>query len=192
MYGMSGMGYGGMYSPYGGMYSPYGGGMGMPMMMTGPLSNLNQFLFGVQNVIFSLSQAIQIVSMNTQALQQLLDAAMHLLDKAWSTWKDMLLEYERQIPLGRPETEEDRIRRRRVRILRWTLATAASYAVYKLVRRVFAPRPQANQWQALQQQHSNRPYGNYPPLEAGPYSSGYSDFNTMIDPSRATYPQRYG
>jgi hypothetical protein len=35
--------------------SPYGG-----MPPSGPLSGLNQFLFGVQNVVFSLGQAVQV------------------------------------------------------------------------------------------------------------------------------------
>ena len=65
---------GGMYgSPYGmGVYgSPYGmgglgyGGMGMGMLgyggaAGGPLSGLNKFLFGFQNVVFSLGQAMQV------------------------------------------------------------------------------------------------------------------------------------
>ena len=60
-YGM-GMGYGG-YGGYGYMspYSTYGMGMGMGMgMMGGPLQGLNQFLFGIQSVVFSLGQAMQV------------------------------------------------------------------------------------------------------------------------------------
>lgn len=61
LYGGSGMYGGGMYGGGlygGGMYgvSPFGGGMPPP----GPLSGLNQFLFGVQNVVFSLGQAVQV------------------------------------------------------------------------------------------------------------------------------------
>ena len=64
--GMGGMGMGG----YG-----YGSPMlGSPLMgIGGPLNSLNQFLFSIQNVIFSLSQAVQIVGMNAQGLQQLLE-----------------------------------------------------------------------------------------------------------------------
>ena len=55
MYG-GGMYGGGMYG--GGMYgmSPYGGGIPPP----GPLSGVNQLLFSVQNVVFSLGQAVQV------------------------------------------------------------------------------------------------------------------------------------
>ena len=60
MYGSNMYGYGayGMYG--GGLYgmSPYYGGM----PPAGPLSGLNQFLFGVQNVVFSLGQAVQVRS----------------------------------------------------------------------------------------------------------------------------------
>lgn len=50
MYGKGGSMYGAgmMGSPY------YGGGT------MGPMSSLNQFLFSVQNVIFSLGQAVQV------------------------------------------------------------------------------------------------------------------------------------
>jgi hypothetical protein len=50
MYGMGGSMYGAgmMGSPY------YGGGM------MGPMTSLNQFLFSVQSVIFSLGQAVQV------------------------------------------------------------------------------------------------------------------------------------
>lgn len=58
---------GGMYGGmYGGMNSMmYGGGgmMGSPYgygSTTGPLSGLNQMLFSVQSVIFSLGQAVQV------------------------------------------------------------------------------------------------------------------------------------
>jgi hypothetical protein len=65
LYGGAGMYGGGMYGSGmygGGMYGmpPYGGGMSPP----GPLSGLNQFLFGVQNVVFSLGQAVQVSFMN--------------------------------------------------------------------------------------------------------------------------------
>lgn len=55
MYGAGGMG---MYGA-GIMGSPYAGGM---MGGAGPLSGLNQMLFSVQSVIFSLGQAVQVRS----------------------------------------------------------------------------------------------------------------------------------
>jgi len=58
MYGGTGIHSGGMYG--GGMYgggaiSPFYGGMS-----SGPLSRLNQYLFGIQNFVFSLGQAVQV------------------------------------------------------------------------------------------------------------------------------------
>ena len=60
---------GGMYggSLYGGsMYgmSPLGGGGMLPMGQQGPLSNLNQFFFAVQNVVFSMGQVVQVSYMH--------------------------------------------------------------------------------------------------------------------------------
>jgi hypothetical protein len=58
MYGMGG----GMYGAASMMGSPYsyGGGGGGMLMGGGPMSNLNNFLFSVQNIIFSLGQAVQV------------------------------------------------------------------------------------------------------------------------------------
>jgi hypothetical protein len=61
LYGGAGLYGGGMYGGGlygGGMYGipSFGGGIPPP----GPLSGLNQFLFGVQNVVFSLGQAVQV------------------------------------------------------------------------------------------------------------------------------------
>jgi hypothetical protein len=62
MYGAASGMYGGMNSM---MFGGVGGGgmMGSPYyggMMGGPLSGLNQMLFSVQSVIFSLGQAVQV------------------------------------------------------------------------------------------------------------------------------------
>mmetsp|Transcript_31891 Transcript_31891/g.70671 ORF Transcript_31891/g.70671 Transcript_31891/m.70671 type:complete len:380 (+) Transcript_31891:153-1292(+) len=141
---------GGMYgSPYGmGMYgSPYGmgglgyGGMGMGMGMMGyggaaggPFSGLNNFLFGFQNVVFSLGQAMQILGMNTQALHQLFNTAMSMFDHAIATLNDMRAlssnaASEEELP------EEEIKRRRRLRAMRWSLVLGISYAGYKIMRR---------------------------------------------------------
>jgi hypothetical protein len=58
MYGGGGMGGMGMYG--GGMGGMGMGGMGGMYGSPGPLSSLNQFLFGMQNVVFSLGQAVQV------------------------------------------------------------------------------------------------------------------------------------
>lgn len=125
--GMPGM-YGGGGGMYGGMY---GGGMynGMPVG-GGPMQHLNQFLFGVQNVIFSLSQAVHIIGMNTEAVQKLLVHVTAMFDHAVSTWSE-LQTLERQSRAT--ESVADRKRRRRLRALRWALLVAGSYASYRVV-----------------------------------------------------------
>ena len=128
--GMSPMygGYGSPYaSPYGGMFSPVG------MGISGPLSNLNQFLFGVQSLIFSLGQAVQIIGMNTQALKQLFESVTSLIDSALKSWNEMrILEVSSQLE----ESEEGRKKRRRLKAFRWAIVAATSYLGYRIVRRL--------------------------------------------------------
>lgn len=177
-YGAGGMYGGGMYGGgmygggmYGGgmnsMYGGYGGGMMSPygMMSAGPLSGLNQLLFSVQSVIFSLSQAVNIIGMNTQGLRQLMESVAGMFDHAVETWQEMqsLEQMARQY-----ETEEDRKRRARLRAMRMALVAGISYLGYRLVRRLLFP----------QQRYTYRPaianQGYYNP-GARPYgaSSGY-------------------
>jgi hypothetical protein len=176
--GMSGMGM--MGSPYG--MSPMMGGMG------GPLSNLNQFLFGVQNVLSSLGQAVQIVGMNTEAVNQLLEAATGMFDHAVATWSEM-----RAIEAAASEfeSEEHKKRRRRLRALRWAMVTAATYAGYKCIKWLFSSSRRRNQRPMLEGQSSTamggyRPYSSdpyAPPANSGnygssPYGGGYSSYGS--------------
>jgi len=128
MYGGGGMMGNMMYG--GGMY-----GMGNMGMGLGPVSSLNQFLFGVQNVIFSLSQAVQIVGMNTQAVQQLLESVSAMWDHALKSWREnrALLEQADADDESSPEAKQ---RRRRRRALRWALAAAVTYAGYRAVKKL--------------------------------------------------------
>ena len=164
---------GGMYSntgfgsPYGGLGMGMGGmGMGGMGMMpyyggTGPLSGLNQFLFGVQNVIFSLGQAVQIVGMNTQALQQLLESGTTMVDNAIATWHEM--QTIDRLQQSR-ETEEEKKRRRRLRALRWALVMGVSYAAYKIVRYILS----ISKRKRLTASSYPPPYGARPPMTSYP------------------------
>ena len=183
--GMGGMGMGGgmgmMGSPYG--MSPMMGGMG------GPLSNLNQFLFGIQNVLSSLGQAVQIVGMNTQAVKQLLEAASGMFDHAVATWSEM-----RAIEAAASEfeSEEHKKRRRRLRALRWAMVTAATYAGYKCIKWLFSSSRRRHQRPMLEGQPSSatggynasyRPYSGDPYAGSGnygssPYGGGYSSYGS--------------
>lgn len=131
--------YGTNNSPYYGGANMYGGygAFGGGMATTGPISNLNQFLFGVQNLIFSLTQAVQIIGMNTEAVQKLLESGVAMFDHAMATWYEMKALEDASRAL---ESDDDRKRRRRLRALRWALTAAATYTVYSLLRYVMSRR----------------------------------------------------
>lgn len=155
--GMYGLG-AGMYGGAGGMYGGMMGGGG-----GGPVSSLNQFLFGIQNVIFSLSQAVQIIGMNTEAVKHLLESATVMFDHAVATWRELhALEAEQR----QTETPEARKRRRRLRALRWALLVGVSYAGYQLVRKLVGATANA----LLRQQPQRRPL----PAQAASESSSSS------------------
>jgi hypothetical protein len=196
MYGAASGMYGGMNSMmFGGgggggmMGSPYYGGM-----MGGPLSGLNQMLFSVQSVIFSLGQAVQIVGMNTQALHQLLDTATSMFDHALLTFQEMRALDARSLE---NESPEDQTKRRRLKALRWAIIMSIAYGGYRLIRRLLRRRqyqrqlsmyPAQQQQQQyssgytapapimqppLQQQYGGSPYGSTPYATSNPYSSYY-------------------
>jgi hypothetical protein len=129
----------GMYNGLGGggaynnmmMMGSYGYPGGAPL---GPLSWVNQCLFGVQNVLFSISQAIQIIGMNTTTLHQVAEALQAMMRQAMHTYRE-------HVALdARPGTtsDEERQRRRQRRWIRSALVSLALYTGYKLVRWLFA------------------------------------------------------
>lgn len=172
--GMGGLGMGGMGMGGYGYGSPM---LGSPLMgIGGPLNSLNQFLFSIQNVIFSLSQAVQIVGMNAQGLQQLLESGTAMFDHIIASVHEL-------VEPQRAETTEERKRRRRIRALRWAVITAITYAGYKILRSL----RQRQQRSAITAGPSSTPYhpqvslGNsygypsYPQQQYGsnPYGGGY-------------------
>lgn len=171
---MSPYGGGGMYGGgmYGSMYG--GGGMMMPPMLGGPLSGLNQFLFGVQTVLFSLGQAVQIVGMNTQAFQQLLESATTMLDHALATYRDMRA-LEQQSREG--ESEEDMKRRRRLKALRWAMIVGVTYMGYRFIRRIL--RARLRRKLLLAAAHG----GSYNPAGATNYSGAAYNSHAVVPPS---------
>ncbi|KAL7470890.1 hypothetical protein ACHAXS_011171 [Conticribra weissflogii] len=85
-YGGGMMGMGMMPGMYGGM-GMYGMGMGMGMYGGGMMGSqwlfsLNQFLFGIQSVVFSLGQAVQIVGMNAQQIRHVYDSMKGMVENA--------------------------------------------------------------------------------------------------------------
>jgi hypothetical protein len=200
MYGATSGMYGGMNSVmFGGggggmMGSPYYGGM-----VGGPLSGLNQMLFSVQSVIFSLGQAVQvchtsvllrllhiralticlshqIVGMNTQALHQLLDTATSMFDHALSTFQEMRALDARSLE---NESPEDQTKRRRLKALRWAFIMSIAYGGYRLMRRLLRRRQYQRQlsiYPAQQQQQQQQQY-----------SSGYTAPAPMPPPLQQQY-----
>lgn len=133
------------YSGGSGMYgSPYYGGGMSPMMMgggmmggmmggVGPFSGVYQVLFGVQNVVFSLTQAVQLMGTNQHALQQAFDSLTGMIDHAIATFHELrALEATETAK----ETEEQQRRRRRLKALRWAFVVGSSWLLYKLIRRL--------------------------------------------------------
>lgn len=147
-----GMNYGGVYG------SPY---YGAPMMM-GPFSGIHQVLFGVQNVVFSLTQAVQLLVTNQHAIQQAFDSLTGMMDHMVSTFHEMraLEAMERG-----SETKEQQRRRRRLKALRWALTMSASWLLYKIIRRLTSRRRRLGYGEAT----------GYPAITPrSPYSTGYN------------------
>jgi hypothetical protein len=107
-------------------------GMGMNGMGGLPyLSGLNQMVYNVQNIIISISQAIQVVSANQQALQHAWESLNQMVDHAVSTFHEMraLESIEREC-----ETEEERNKRKRLKALRYAFVFGGGWLAYKLIR----------------------------------------------------------
>ena len=110
-------------SPYMGM-----GGMGGGLPY---LSGLNQMVYNVQNIIFSISQAIQVVGANQQALQHAWESLNQMVDNAVVTFHEMraLESIEQEC-----ETEEERNKRKRLKALRYAFVFGGGWLAYKLIR----------------------------------------------------------
>lgn len=164
----SGMMGGGM--PYGGMYgSPY---LGAPMMMGGPFSGVYQVLFGVQNVVFSLTQAVQLMGTNQHALQQAFDSLTGMMDHAIATFHELRALEATQLA---NESKEQQRRRRRLKALRWALMMSASWLLYKIIRRLTSRRRRIGYEQ--QNRGNTTSYGMTPYSSSG-YAGGYN--NSMM------------
>jgi hypothetical protein len=118
------------------MYGAGGYGMGYGGMMGyGPFSGLYQVLYGVQNVIYSISQAVQLIGMNQQLLQQAYESISQMIDHTIKTFREMrAIELEIIHQKGQPETEEEKQRRNRLKALRYALVFGGSWLAYKVIR----------------------------------------------------------
>ncbi len=129
----------------------------------GPLSSLNQMLFGVQTLIVSLGQAVQIIGMNTQALHQVVQSMTSMFDHAAATFYE--LQSQHALLQGEKESEDMKKKRRRLQALRWALVTGVSYAVYRIIRRILVASRGKNKrnYYLTQQQYMHSPYHNSDP-----------------------------
>lgn len=175
-------------SPNASMYSPtpfssygmMGGGMpyygGGTMMGGGPFSGIYQILFGVQNVIFSLTQAVQLVGTNQQALQHALDSVTKMVDSAISTFAEL-----RALEAQKTYTPEEQRRRKRLQALRWALVMGGSWLVYKIIRRLTSKQKRIayhaySRSQGSPMSNHYQPYGGFGSMGMGGssyFGSGY-------------------
>ena len=188
--------YGGMgaVSPYG-LYggaasmmppSPYMGmgmgmGMGMNTMGTPYLSGLNQIVYGVQNIIFSISQAIQVVGANQQALQQAWESLNQMVDHAVATFHEMraLESVAREC-----ETEEEERKRKRLKALRYAFVFGGGWLAYKLIRNLLFRKRSLLQRQPQQLHQQSTPMPDY-------YNGQSYPNNTSIMPPSTTAMSSY-
>jgi hypothetical protein len=131
-------------SSYPGGYG-YGSSAGMMMMPPiypgggmGPFSGIYQVLYGVQNVVLSVTQAVQLVGMNQQLLQQAWESISHMIDHASATFYEMraLEQQQQQQQNNREETEKVKQHQRRLKALRYALVFGGSWLTYKMVRAI--------------------------------------------------------
>ncbi|KAG7369810.1 hypothetical protein IV203_027556 [Nitzschia inconspicua] len=172
--------------PYGtslyGSSAAAGTGMMMmpPMYMggMGPFSGAYQVLYGVQNVVFSISQAVQLVGMNQQLLQQAWESLSQMVDHAISAFHEMRALEQK---LNREETEEDKQRRKRLKALRYALVFGGSWLAYKIVRGLLFHKKNKRRLTTLSTTTGIDGMGSYVGSSAmSPYSSSSSHYGHGI------------
>lgn len=190
-------------SPYGGgMYGGMGvgGGMMMPPMMPpgmmmmgggmggGPFASVYQALYGLQNVVFSISQAVQLVGMNQHVLQQAWESINQMVEHAVTTFSEMrALEANAQDG----ESEEDKQRRRRLKALRYALVLGGSWLAYKVVRQLLF---QKDAWRRGRRQQQQRPHltrHGSPQQDASLMYPTTSPYDTSLAMNRMPGPNGY-
>eukprot|EP00934_Nitzschia_sp_Nitz4_P004893 Nitzschia sp. Nitz4//scaffold106_size73319//33318//34157//NITZ4_005736-RA/size73319-processed-gene-0.68-mRNA-1//-1//CDS//3329532520//4883//frame0 len=180
MNGGMGMMGGGMY---GGMYgSPYFGGGMSPMMMGGPFSGLYQTLFGIQNIVFSMSQVVQLLGMNQHAMQQAFDSLSSMVDHAIATFHEVRALDATESAL---ESEEQKRRRRRLKAIRYAMVVGATWLVYKIIRQLTSKRRRLRHDTTNTMGLHSRPTTGYSPYGGyggGSYGMGMG-YNSMMGSS---------
>jgi hypothetical protein len=169
--------YPGMMYGGGGMNTPFLSPMMMPnpINTTGPFSNLTNYLLGLQNVILSIGQVVQIISFNTNSLQHLCESILAMFEHAVRTWHEQL-----PASTGTPEaSEEQQQRQRRIRTLRYAGAMALTYLGYSIVRSI------RNRY--LRNRHPNTRFLDYGPPVAHPPQ--HPPMSSYYNASSSSHPQ---
>ena len=152
---MMGFGATNYYDPYmsGGMYggglmgmnngfmNPMMGGMGMMMGN----NNFSSLVFNFQQLVFSASQAIQVVGMNAEVLKQIANSIKDMSITLNESARIFVKEVSNQIASenekrNMKDTREEKKRRRKLKVIRWSMALVGSYALYRLVKLLFGKR----------------------------------------------------
>eukprot|EP00531_Pseudo-nitzschia_arenysensis_P018680 CAMPEP_0116153862 /NCGR_PEP_ID=MMETSP0329-20121206/21471_1 /TAXON_ID=697910 /ORGANISM="Pseudo-nitzschia arenysensis, Strain B593" /LENGTH=333 /DNA_ID=CAMNT_0003650799 /DNA_START=61 /DNA_END=1061 /DNA_ORIENTATION=- len=161
-------------------------GMGMNTMGLPYLSGLNQVVFNIQNIIFSISQAVQIVGANQQALQHAWESLNQMVDHAVATFHEMraLEAIERDC-----ESKEEKNRRKQLKALRYAFVFGGSWLAYKLIRNLlFRKRSllQRQRPESTSTMFGNNHYG-HPNTEnfpiASPIATPYASPNNLYGAS---------
>jgi hypothetical protein len=150
-------------SAYGNFGNGYSNGnmmmMAAPMLGTttagGPFSTITNYLLGIQNVIMSIGQVVQIISFNASSLQQLSESILAMIEHAIRSWHEQQQQQSNQ-RLWNPSTadawnnnnngrtpeeiQKEEKMQRRLRALRYTVTIALSYIGYSIIRKVFFPK----------------------------------------------------
>ena len=194
-------------NPSNSMYGNYGGFGGNSMMMmpptlpmfggggAGPFSTITNYLLGIQNVIMSIGQVVQIVSFNASSLQQLCESVLAMFEHAIRSWHEQqqqnrLLKRDNtggiwndNNDVRTPEEIQKALQqRRRLRALRYTVTIAISYAIYSIIRKVL-----------FQQQRHNRHleqsplYNHQNEMSATPSMYHANSNNTGLHPPTRHY-----
>merc|ERR1711983_56469 len=150
-----------------------------------PFSGVTNFLFGFQQLVFSLSQVMQIVGMNTQAVSNMVQLSIHMFDSAYQTFKDLKKVNNDSLLLSDNDlTEEEKKRRRRLKVLRWSLFIGVTYTMYKTVYSIISwiRRRGKRQPRLTTRYHHSNNYNDHSSA-----MTRYSPYNTFSNPYIDSY-----
>eukprot|EP00535_Pseudo-nitzschia_heimii_P008667 CAMPEP_0197180080 /NCGR_PEP_ID=MMETSP1423-20130617/4818_1 /TAXON_ID=476441 /ORGANISM="Pseudo-nitzschia heimii, Strain UNC1101" /LENGTH=336 /DNA_ID=CAMNT_0042630101 /DNA_START=32 /DNA_END=1042 /DNA_ORIENTATION=+ len=183
-------------APYGGIgtvspYGLYGGagsmmppspymGMGMNTMGLPYLSGFNQMVYNIQSIVFSISNAIHVIGANQEALRHAWESLNQMIENAVVTFHEMraLESVEREF-----ETDEEREKRKRLKVLRYAFVFGGSWLAYKLIRNLLFRKRSLQKLKSAPVSLGSNHYGrsNFDNMTMG--YSGASPMSNYISPN---------